>query len=124
GVIEGESASTLTVIEEGLYEVEVNDNGCISMDDIEVSFYDNENCVITQGISPNNDGSNECLDLAFLNDDPGIENLKIFNRYGSVVFDRDNYVNEWCGQSDNHERLPVGTYFYLITLQGEPERSG
>jgi gliding motility-associated-like protein len=124
GQINDATSSTLTITQEGLYRVEVEVEGCITIQEITVSFYDNENCIITQGISPNGDGLNDCFDLEFLNDDPGIVNLSIFNRYGRLVYERNNYVNEWCGQAQNGEKLPVGTYFYLINLQNEPAKSG
>jgi len=104
-----------------LYQVEVNGSGCLDSDDIFVRFFDNENCIITQGISPNGDGLNDNLDLEFLNVEPGIEKLSIYNRHGLLVYERENYVNEWSGQADDGNELPVGNYYYVINLvQGEP----
>ena len=124
GVIDGETTETLEVTEEGIYTVEVNDDGCIGSDTIEVSFYDNENCVISQGISPNGDGQNDFLDLEFLNDRDGIMKLSIFNRLGSLVYEKTQYVNEWGGQTTDGTELPVGTYYYTIELQTEEPLSG
>ncbi|WP_036243810.1 T9SS type B sorting domain-containing protein, partial [Mesonia mobilis] len=77
-------------------------------------------CVISQGISPSNvDGFNDCLDLTFLDDRTGIESLKVYNRYGRLVFERDNYVNSFCGQDINGDELPSGTYYYVLVLEGE-----
>lgn len=124
GEIEGETGAMLEVTEEGTYSVEVNDDGCIGTDTIEVSFYSNENCVITQGISPNGDGLNDILDLEFLNDRSGIVKISIFNRLGSLVYQKAQYVNEWQGQTDDGSELPVGTYFYTIELQTEEPLNG
>lgn len=124
GVITGAMSPTLDVTDAGIYAVEVNDDGCIGVDDIVVSFYANENCVITQGISPNNDGLNDCFDLQFLNDKSGPLELVILNRHGRVVFEQNNYVDEWCGQSDDGEALPVGNYFYVIKIQNEDPLTG
>ncbi|PKP27084.1 MAG: hypothetical protein CVU03_00630 [Bacteroidetes bacterium HGW-Bacteroidetes-2] len=124
GVILNENASTLDVTEAGIYAVEVNDNGCITSEDVEVNFYANENCIISQGISPNRDGLNDCFDLQFLNDKSSITKLSIFNRYGSIVFEQANYVDQWCGQSDNGELLPIGNYYYVITFQEEKPKTG
>jgi len=124
GVITGATSPTLDVTDAGIYAVEVNDDGCIGGDDIVVSFYANQNCVITQGISPNNDGLNDCFDLQFLNDKSGPIDLVILNRHGRVVFEQNNYVDEWCGQSDDGEILPVGNYFYVIKLQNEDPKTG
>lgn len=124
GEIVGETGDTLEVTEEGIYTVEVNDDGCIGTDSLEVRFYDNENCVITQGISPNGDGQNDQLDLEFLNDRSGIVKISIYNRLGSLVYEKEQYVNEWEGQSEDGAELPVGTYFYVIELQTEEPLSG
>tara|TARA_R110002072_G_scaffold260722_14_gene419337 strand:- start:18111 stop:20636 length:2526 start_codon:yes stop_codon:yes gene_type:complete len=124
GVITGATSPTLDVTDAGIYAVEVSDDGCIGVDDIVVSFYANENCVITQGISPNNDGLNDCFDLQFLNDKSGPLELVILNRHGRVVFEQNNYVDEWCGQSDDGEALPVGNYFYVIKIQNEDPLTG
>lgn len=67
-------------------------------------------CDIQNGISPNNDGKNEFFDLRLLN----VRNLNIFNRYGTIVYSKGNYTNEWKGQSDKGEELPDGTYYYVI----------
>jgi gliding motility-associated-like protein len=67
-------------------------------------------CMIPRGISPNNDGDNDTFDLTGL----GATKVTIFNRYGKEVYSRNNYINEWMGQSDNGDELPTGTYFYVV----------
>lgn len=114
GVITGQTGSTITITDAGLYSVVVDDNGCVSGDEITVEYYANENCVITQGISPNGDGLNECFDLQYLSDESGPLELIILNRHGRVVFEQNDYINEWCGQTNDGEELPVGNYFYII----------
>jgi gliding motility-associated-like protein len=117
GLLENETSNTLDVTEEGIYKVEVDDNGCVASDTIEVEFYDNENCVITQGISPNGDSQNDFLDLEFLDDKSDVIKLTIFNRQGLLVYEKEEYVNEWGGQTDAGDILPVGTYYYVIELR-------
>ncbi len=120
GEIVGETNPTIEITERGLYQVEVNGAGCLASDDIFVRFFDNENCIITQGISPDGDGLNDSLDLEFLSVEPGIEKVTIFNRHGRAVFELENYVNEWRGQADDGSDLPVGNYYYVINLvEGE-----
>jgi len=124
GVILNENASTLEVTDAGIYAVEVNDNGCVTLDDVIVSFYANANCIISQGISPNGDGFNDCFDLQFLTDQSNITKLSIFNRYGRIVYEQASYVNQWCGQNDNGDLLPIGNYYYVITFQEETPKTG
>ena len=40
--------------------------------------------------------------------------MKIFNRWGEVVFETSDYNNDWGG-TKNGEVLPDGVYFYSIT---------
>ncbi|MEL6810477.1 MAG: gliding motility-associated C-terminal domain-containing protein [Bacteroidota bacterium] len=103
-----------------IYSVVVSKGDCTGEAEIGISLYDVGNCVISQGISPNNDGFNDSLDLEFLSDRAGgISQLQIFNRHGLQVFEAVNYVNEWQGQDRNGNELPTGTYFYVIDLVEE-----
>ncbi|MAZ72946.1 MAG: hypothetical protein CMC70_07340 [Flavobacteriaceae bacterium] len=124
-LIVGETNSTLEIeLFEGtmgsqMYSVLVAEGQCISEAEIAVTLYDIGNCTISQGISPNNDGFNDILDLEFLNDRTGIAQLQIFNRLGTLVYDQTNYINEWQGQTSDNEELPTGTYYYVLDLKGE-----
>lgn len=126
--IAGETSNTLSIttptsiaMTSVFYSVEVNAGECVSTDEVEVRSYpDNPKCVISQGISPGGSiGQNDNLDLTFLAARTGIENVQIFNRYGALVYEKNNYVNEWVGQSKNGDELPTGTYFYTINFTGE-----
>ncbi|PZW36920.1 gliding motility-associated-like protein, partial [Mesonia algae] len=77
-------------------------------------------CLITEGLSPDNrDGLNDCLDLTFLSDRSGISKIQIFNRYGRVVYEKGNYVSDWCGQDKDGDLLNTATYFYVIEFSSE-----
>lgn len=100
--------------------VVTNSDGCLGTAVVNVSLYtNNENCVISQGISPNGDGLNDVLDLSFLNNRTGINSFQIFNRNGTAVYEFTNYSNQWGGQTTDGEELPTGTYYYVIGLNGE-----
>ena len=71
-------------------------------------------CDIQKGISPNGDSSNEFFDLAQM----GVKKLSIFNRYGTKVYSRQGYTNQWKGQADNGNELPDATYYYVIDFNG------
>ena len=118
------NTSSIEVTEAGVYSVVVNDDGCIGTDDVVVSYYANQNCVITQGISPNNDGYNDFFDLEFLNDKSGPLQLIVYNRHGVEVYSLNNYVNQWGGQDKNENILPVGTYFYVLMQQNDDPVTG
>jgi gliding motility-associated-like protein len=73
---------------------------------------------IPEAFSPDGDGINEFFVIE------GIERLQdndiiIFNRWGSEVFQMNKYDNTWDGKSQNPlnvggDELPSGTYFYLL----------
>lgn len=77
-------------------------------------------CEIPKGISPNNDGLNDSWDLSSFD----IKKVEIFNRYGTKVYSKSNYVDEWYGQADNGNELPDGTYYYMIDFNGLPSKTG
>ncbi|MFK7982029.1 MAG: gliding motility-associated C-terminal domain-containing protein, partial [Saprospiraceae bacterium] len=75
----------------------------------------NLNCIVPDVISPNGDGLNdiftiECADFKNVN-------LKIFNRWGDLVYEADNYNNNWDGQHDGAD-LPPGPYYYIFEETG------
>jgi gliding motility-associated-like protein len=77
-----------------------------------------------QGISPNGDGKNDTFII------PGIltaqpNTVTIFNRWGNIVYQKDNYPNDWHGQTDrafellaSDSLLPDGTYYYVVDYKG------
>ncbi|HLP63230.1 fibronectin type III domain-containing protein [Flavobacterium sp.] len=77
-------------------------------------------CIIPKGISPNGDGDNDTFNLTGFN----VTQLNIYNRYGTIVYSKGNYVNEWDGKSDNGNELPDGTYYYVIERSNGEAKSG
>jgi len=83
---------------------------------------------IYNGLSPNNDGSNDIFLIQYIELLPDTQENKviIYNRWGSKVFEIDDYNNTtkvFRGLNDNGNELPSGTYFYKIefdNLDREP----
>jgi len=70
---------------------------------------------IPQIITPNGDGANDFWvidDIDYFRDN----SMKIFNRWGNVVYAQQNYNNTWNGDNQRGSPLPAGTYFYLVDL--------
>jgi len=84
--------------------------------------------LIPQGFSPNGDGVNDQFVIVGLDQFPD-NALTIFNRWGNKVFEQKPYDNNWGGEdavgsfSLGSGVLPEGTYFYILTLEGD-ESSG
>jgi gliding motility-associated-like protein len=119
-LVAGENSLTLPVLVGGIYTIEIsfNDTGCTSSQSQEVIQL--ESCFIPQGISPNGDGMNDSFDLSNFR----VTRLEIFNRYGTSVYQKNSYVDEWIGLSDNGDELPVGTYFYSIDFEDKESETG
>ncbi|WP_204344666.1 choice-of-anchor L domain-containing protein [Psychroserpens algicola] len=118
-LIDGENGLTLPVLIAGDYEIEAifNDTGCSSI--TTQTVIELESCVIPQGISPNGDGMNDTFDLSSYE----VSKLEIFNRLGTLVYSKTNYTDEWYGQTNDGEELPVGTYFYTMEYRDGERRS-
>ena len=89
------------------------------------AYLDNgDNCQIKianipNAISPNGDAINDFWIVPNIADFPG-NKVQIFNRWGNLVYEKENYDNTWNGSTENNfigdEALPTGTYFYVIDL--------
>ena len=115
-LITGASGLTLdTVLVEGDYSAEItfSATGCVNT--VSQFVMELESCVIPEGISPGvTPGFNDSFDLSSYD----VTRLEIFNRNGTLVYSKDNYSNEWVGQTNSGEELPVGTYFYTMIYEG------
>lgn len=102
----------------GIYTLTItNADGCIAFQDFEVT---STVCRIPKGISPNNDGANDSFDLSGFD----ILNLKIYSRYGRLVYEKENYKDQWHGQDYKDRDLPDATYFYYVLMKNGEERVG
>ena len=103
----------------GTYICNVTNAGCLSSGSS--GDITSVTCTIQKGISPRGtgagDGKNDFLKLA-------CKKLEIFNRYGMVVYSKNNYSNNWYGQSDSGSELPDGTYFYVVEQNNAPAQTG
>lgn len=85
--------------------------------------------VVYNGVTPNGDGYNDFLLIKYIGIVEGSENnrVRIFNRWGQVVFETSNYDNltrVFTGLSDTGNELPNGTYFYKIDLANGKSYNG
>lgn len=70
---------------------------------------------IPNAFTPNNDGINDTWDIETLQAYPNAE-VKVFNRYGQVVFDNHGKNISWDGTFKGVQ-LNSGAYVYLIDLK-------
>jgi gliding motility-associated-like protein len=103
----------------GIYEIifaVFDEAGCESIvrQNITVKF----DFEIPEGFSPNGDGRNDLFVINGLEEFPG-SSVQIFNRWGQVVFESNNYQNNWDGKD-----AVDGTYFYVLKLSSGQDLTG
>jgi len=83
----------------------------------------NEGIEIYNAVSPNNDNKNEFFEIANIESLEPENSVTIYNRWGSKVFEVENYseVNAFRGLNQNGNELPSGTYFYKIFFKSTGE---
>ncbi len=84
------------------------------------------NLVIPSAFSPDADGINDLWTIrGGLNENYPNNKIVIFNRWGIKVYESKGYQNDWDGTYNNNmsttssSNLPVGTYFYVLDLNGD-----
>lgn len=67
--------------------------------------------VLPNIISPNEDGLNELLSFQYLTFFDS-NHLTVFNRWGNIVFEKENYQNDWNGGGNTE-----GVYYYTLLVE-------
>ena len=121
------SAQTSSVIgnlKPGKYYVTVTDSRGFSVrDSIEIKLDFDGACDlhIYSGLTPNGDSQNDSWVIDGIEEFPDNE-VVIYNRWGDKVWSKIGYNNSenvWNGTNSKNERLPNGTYFYLVIVSGK-----
>ncbi len=118
----GSTNSSLTISDAGFYSVTVTSDVCISTDEIQVTYEDCSECEITfipNVFSPNYDGIND--EFRPFGCSPSVYELKIFDRWGQLLFVSNSISDGWDGKL-NGQFMNPGVYVYIIdyvNLQGE-----
>lgn len=106
------------------FTYEVCNPACNAACDTAVVFINVEllgDCMIPNIFTPNADNVNDVFEIPCLS---GTGNkLWIFNRWGDLIYETDNYLNNWDG-THHGMAVPDGTYFYILqTSSGEERQS-
>lgn len=110
----GENTADLASLAGGVYTVTVTDaDGCEVVREISVGQTCNPE--VPDVFSPNGDGVNDEWVIPELVNFPNNE-VRIFNRWGEVIFQQKAYANDWQGTYTNGQLLNIGAYYYIIKL--------
>jgi gliding motility-associated-like protein len=98
-----------------MYTMSVKDNSnCTSIDSAKVTVI--QYCVKPmEAFTPNGDAMHDkwivtsggCTDRV---------NVAVFNRYGNLIYQKDNYTNDWDG-TYNGKPVADGTYYYVVSFK-------
>ena len=101
------------------YSVLASGMACITIDSITVKVFNSiaEKTFVPSVFSPNGDGLNDYFTPIsksnFVN-----YSLKIYNRWGELVYFSNNANDCWNGQQKNGQ-IEIGTYFYILNAKTE-----
>ncbi len=99
-----------------------NGDGTINPDETRVIDPDKDHLNVNHLFSPNGDGINDYWKL------PEIEQLgrvyvKIYDRWGTLIYESTNYQNDWDGTSKG-KAVPEGGYIYFIKTEKAGNKTG
>lgn len=99
------------------YKLTVDNGSCAAVD---------STCITVQlaidvptGFSPNGDGINDYWEIDNIDLYPDVV-IKVFNRWGSIVFESNGYTEMWDGKRKGEE-LPDAVYYWTLDLNDGSE---
>ncbi len=96
--------------------------GCISSDTVNINSIDDYYVDAPIVLSPNGDGFNDYFVIENIDAYP--ENkVQVVDRTGKIIFERENYRNNWNGYVNNRV-LVKDSYFYVIWTKGHIAKRG
>jgi len=115
GQVPGNTAS-INNLQAGSYPVVVTDaNGCQGN---ATAFVGIAGPLCFKGMSvftPNSDGKNDFFVITCV---VAPNHLYIFNRQGGLIYETDNYQNNWIGVDKDDEAVPDGSYLWVLEEYG------
>jgi gliding motility-associated-like protein len=113
---ENDTVQIVAGLRPGEYSVRVEDaNGCVEIARGETCD-DGSDCFDAREIiSVNGDGVNDLFVISCV--ETYNNTLRIFNRWGQLVFEATNYDNSWMGTDLDGNDLPEDGYFYVLEYE-------
>jgi gliding motility-associated-like protein len=121
---------TLPLKESTLFSVTISDltTGCSITEQVMVVVEKQVDSLLEfyNGLTPNGDGHNDTWWIDGIEKFPDNEVL-IFNRWGDKIIEYKHYDNVnvvWNGNNSRGDRVPDGTYYYLVKITGVKSYTG
>ncbi|MEM9337489.1 MAG: PKD domain-containing protein [Bacteroidota bacterium] len=92
--------------------------GCQNTGNVTVTVDEDFRLVATNVFTPDGNGRNDFWVIENV-ETFGSVNVRVYDRFGQLVFQDEAYQNDWAGTAGN-DILPDGTYYYLITFSDSP----
>lgn len=112
----GTSSNTYSVNRPGVYKVKVTNVCGNKTDSIEIYDRCDFPVFIPNAFTPNRDNRNDDFGVPFQNKNRLIS-LKVFNRWGQIVFETNTVQKRWDGTYKNQE-LKTDIFVYYLEMQG------
>jgi gliding motility-associated-like protein len=91
-------------------------DACLESDSLSVDMVVNDcRLEFPNVFTPNGDGENDVFHIKGLEYYPS-NTMRIYNRWGGLIFEMENYRNTWDGYSPSGQALPEGVYFYVLDV--------
>jgi len=105
------------------YTVQITDaNGCVNNASVTVNAIEDLAVEVPLAFTPNGDGINDRFIIRNLDQYPQ-NTLQVFDRTGKIIYQRENYNNDWNGMV-NGKMITRDTYFYILTIKGKVVKKG
>jgi gliding motility-associated-like protein len=107
-------------------------SGCTASDSVRIRIRSKPNppeeeCIVIHNvITPNGDGANDTWIIECIENFPD-NKVVIFDRWGDKINEYENYNNTsrlWKGTNLKDEKVPDGTYYYVLTIKNGGTRTG
>lgn len=93
--------------------------GCMDSDEVQIGVFIPDAIPLPNIITPDGDGLNDTWKINPKIDLTG-SSLVVFDRWGSNVWEKENYANDWDGTyKATGKKLPDGTYYYVFKVPSQ-----
>ena len=119
------------VLGDYIFTYTLTDSACPSETQVTIALHDlcvllpcgEEDVVISKAVTPNGDSNNEFFTITGVETCGFTVELQIFNRWGAEIYKNFDYDNDWNGTAHSssvgsHDKVPTGTYYYILRIKG------